>query len=169
MQLIPEGEVNSVDRYQEVKRPGIYPPLFTVPEGDRCFSIYQIRWIKKRFFNFFFWNFRKTTRNFSLPLQNSENPRIFRVTGANQSTQKLPSTDLVNTNNRYLEGGSNWSSGKKSTLWKRFWLFITVKQNHRKSLTLFWLLIPSVVISITTFWLHSFFKQHNQLTSLSED
>ena len=24
------------------------------PEGDSCFSIYHIRWIKKRFFNFFF-------------------------------------------------------------------------------------------------------------------
>ena len=24
----------------------IYPPLFTGPEGDSCFSIYQIRWIK---------------------------------------------------------------------------------------------------------------------------
>ena len=32
----------------------LYPPLFTDPEGDSCFSIYQIRWIKKRFYNFFF-------------------------------------------------------------------------------------------------------------------
>ena len=53
--LSPEGEVNSggyiprrkVSRY-------IYPPLFTDPEGDSCFSIYQIRWIKKCCFNFFF-------------------------------------------------------------------------------------------------------------------
>ena len=30
------------------KRRGIYPPLFTNPEGDSCFSIYQIRWIKKK-------------------------------------------------------------------------------------------------------------------------
>ena len=40
MQLSPEGEVNS----------GAYIPrreaLFTDPEGDSCFSIYQIRWIK---------------------------------------------------------------------------------------------------------------------------
>ena len=36
-------------------RVDIYPPLLTDPEGDSCFSIYQIRWIKKkRFFNFFF-------------------------------------------------------------------------------------------------------------------
>ena len=38
-----------------------YPPLFNDPEGDSCFSIYQIRWIKKCCFNFFFWNFRETT------------------------------------------------------------------------------------------------------------
>ena len=35
IQLFPEREVNS-DGY-------IYPPLFTDPEGDSCFSIYQIR------------------------------------------------------------------------------------------------------------------------------
>ena len=33
-----------VDIYRDAK--GIYPPLFTNPEGDSCFSIYQIRWIK---------------------------------------------------------------------------------------------------------------------------
>ena len=68
------------------------------PWGDSCFSIYQIRWIKKCCFNFFFWNFRETTCHFSLRSQNSEYPRIFRVTGANQSAQILLSTDLVNTN-----------------------------------------------------------------------
>ena len=35
---------------------------------------------------------------FWIPSQNSEYPRIFRVTGANQNAQKLLSTDLVNTN-----------------------------------------------------------------------
>ena len=35
-----------VDIYRDVKCQGIYPPLFTDPEGDSCFSIYQIRWIK---------------------------------------------------------------------------------------------------------------------------
>ena len=40
-----------VDIYRDTKRQGIYPLLFTNPEGDSCFSIYQIRWIKKRFFN----------------------------------------------------------------------------------------------------------------------
>ena len=53
-----------VDTYRDAKRRGIYPLLFTDPEGDSCFSIYQIRWIKKRFFNFFFWNFRETMQIF---------------------------------------------------------------------------------------------------------
>ena len=35
-----------MDIYRDAKRGGIYPPLFTDPEGDSCFSIYQIRWIK---------------------------------------------------------------------------------------------------------------------------
>ena len=54
IQLSPEGEVNSGDIYRDAKRRGIYPSLFTDPEGDSCFSIYQIRWMKKRFSNFFF-------------------------------------------------------------------------------------------------------------------
>jgi len=41
------------------------------------------------------------TRHFSLGLQNSEYPRMFQVTGANQNVRKLLSTDLVNTNNNY--------------------------------------------------------------------
>ena len=35
-----------VDIYRDAKHRGIYPLLFTGPEGDSCFSIYQIRWIK---------------------------------------------------------------------------------------------------------------------------
>ena len=35
-----------MDIYRDVKCQGIYPRLFTDPEGDSCFSIYQIRWIK---------------------------------------------------------------------------------------------------------------------------
>ena len=35
-----------VDIYRDALRLGIYPPLFTDPEGDSCFSIYQLRWIK---------------------------------------------------------------------------------------------------------------------------
>ena len=40
-----------VDIYLDARRRSKYPPLFTGPEGDSCFSIYQIRWMKKLFFN----------------------------------------------------------------------------------------------------------------------
>ena len=70
---LTKGRWIVVDTYWEAKRPGIYPPFFTDPEGDSCFSIYQIRWIKKwRFINghnFFFWNFRESMRHFSLRSQ----------------------------------------------------------------------------------------------------
>ena len=95
-----------MDIYRDAKRRGIYPPLFTDPEGDSCFSIYQIRWIRKRFFNFFFSNFRETTRRFSLRSQNSEYPRIFQVTGANQNARELLSTDLVNTNGNSINNNA---------------------------------------------------------------
>ena len=68
----PKGRWIVVDIYWDAKRRGIYPPLFTDPEGNSCFSIYLIRWIKKCCFNFFFWNFRETTRHFSFRSQNSE-------------------------------------------------------------------------------------------------
>ena len=42
----PKGRWIVVDIYRDAKRRGIYPPLFTDPEGDSCFSIYQIRWNK---------------------------------------------------------------------------------------------------------------------------
>ena len=58
IQLSPEGEVNSGGYIYIYIYMDIYPPLFTDPEGDSCFSIYQIRWIKKCCFvnghNFFF-------------------------------------------------------------------------------------------------------------------
>ena len=41
-----------VDIYRDAKRRGISPPLFTDPERDSCFSIYQIRGIKKCVLNF---------------------------------------------------------------------------------------------------------------------
>ena len=84
-----------VDIHRDAKRRGIYPPLLTDPEGDSCFSIYQIRWIKYTLLQFLL---LKRSRHFSLGSQNSEYPRIFRVTGANQNARKLLSTDLVNTN-----------------------------------------------------------------------
>ena len=34
--------------YRDTKRRGIYLALFTNPEGDSCFSIYQISWIKMK-------------------------------------------------------------------------------------------------------------------------
>ena len=49
-------------------------------------------------------SFDKLSRNEKplwIPSQNSEYPRIFQVTGANQNARKSLSTDLVNTNNRY--------------------------------------------------------------------
>ena len=88
-----------MDIFRDAKRRGIYLPLFIEPEGDSC---YQIRWIKKRFLNFLFCNFRETTHHLSLGSQNSEYSRIFRVTGANQNARKLLSTDLVNTKCVYL-------------------------------------------------------------------
>ena len=42
----PKGRWIVVDIYRDAKHRGIYPPLFTDPEGSSCFSIYQIRWIK---------------------------------------------------------------------------------------------------------------------------
>ena len=42
----PQGRWIVVDTYLDASRLGIYPPLSTSPEGDSCFSIYQIRWIK---------------------------------------------------------------------------------------------------------------------------
>ena len=68
----PKGRWIVVDIYRDAKRRGIYPLLFTDPEGDSSFSIYQIRWIRKCCFNFFFWNFCETTHHFSFRSQNSE-------------------------------------------------------------------------------------------------
>ena len=53
VQLSPEGEVNSVAIYRDTKHRGIYLALFTDPEEDRCFSIYQISWIKMNKTTFF--------------------------------------------------------------------------------------------------------------------
>ena len=47
----------------------------------------------------------KPSRNdapFFSPFANTEYPRIFQVTGANQNARKLLSTDLVNTKLKYL-------------------------------------------------------------------
>ena len=80
------------------KRRGIYPPLFSDREGDSCFSIYQIRWIKKTLLQFLLLKLSRNDEPFFLRSQNSEYPRILQVTGANQNARKLLSNDLVNTN-----------------------------------------------------------------------
>ena len=47
LQLSPEGEVNSGGYiYQDAKRRGISLALWTDPEGDSCFNIYHISWVK---------------------------------------------------------------------------------------------------------------------------
>ena len=85
--------------YQDVKHQGIYPLLFTDPEGDSCFSIYQIIWIKKRCFNFFFWNFRETMHHFSPCSQKQWISKDIPSHGSQSKTrEKLLSTDLVNNN-----------------------------------------------------------------------
>ena len=48
IQLSPVKEVNGGTIYRDAKRRGIYLALFTDPEGDSCFSIYQISWIKMK-------------------------------------------------------------------------------------------------------------------------
>ena len=37
-----------VDKNQDAKHRGIYLVLFTDPDGDSCFSAYQISWIKMK-------------------------------------------------------------------------------------------------------------------------
>ena len=90
-----------VDTYRDAKRRGIYPPLFTDPEGDSCFSIYQIRWIKNAASlmatNTSSETFAKRRAIFLSVRKTVNSQRIFRVTGANQNARKLLSTDLVNT------------------------------------------------------------------------
>ena len=45
----PKGRWIVVDIYLDVKRQGIYlAALWTDTEGDSCFSIYQISWIKMK-------------------------------------------------------------------------------------------------------------------------
>ena len=59
IQISPEGEVNS-DGYIQRREASRY--ISTDPEGDSCFSIYQVRWIKKLSWNDapFFFSIRKT-------------------------------------------------------------------------------------------------------------
>ena len=58
-----------VNIYRDVKRRGIYLALFTDPEGDSCFSIYQISWIKTKKKNFLQIKNVTYSRNFVYNLQ----------------------------------------------------------------------------------------------------
>ena len=54
--------------YQDAKRRVIYLALFTDPEGDSCFSIYQISWIKMK--KVTFWKLKTSlSRNLIYNLQ----------------------------------------------------------------------------------------------------
>ena len=99
-----------VDIYRDAKRRNIYPPLFTDPEGDSCFSIYQIGCIKKNAASLMATTSSETfakRRAIFLFVRKTVNiqgySRIFRVTGANQNARKLLSTDLVNANVCYSD------------------------------------------------------------------
>ena len=107
-------------------------PLKTVEAKALLVLLYNYppngRWIvvemgkkKCRFINGhnFFWNFRETTRHFSLRSQNSEYLRIFRVTGANQNARILLSTDLVNTNNNYSSSPNGLWVNSRMGYWLR--------------------------------------------------
>ena len=48
MKISMEGEVNSGEYILRREASGIYLALFTDPEGDSCFSIYRISWIKMK-------------------------------------------------------------------------------------------------------------------------
>ena len=91
-----------VNIYRDAKRRGIYPPLFSDLRGIvvLVFTVPN-QMDKKTLLQFLLLKFSQMTQHFSLLSQNSEYPRIFRVTGANQNARKLLSTDLVNTNNNY--------------------------------------------------------------------
>ena len=48
MAIPRRGVESGVNIYGDAKHRGIYLALFTDPEGDSCFSIYQIGWIKMK-------------------------------------------------------------------------------------------------------------------------
>ena len=105
IQLSPEGKVNNGGYIPRREASRYISTALLRPWGDSCFSIYQMRWIKKcRFINghhFLFWNFRERRAIFSPFAKqwiSSEYPRIVQVTGANQNGRKLLSTDFVYTN-----------------------------------------------------------------------
>ena len=68
------------------------------PKGDSCFSIYQIRWIKKNASSIFPSKTFAKRRIIFLSVRKTVNIQGYsEVTGANQNARKLLSIDLVNT------------------------------------------------------------------------
>ena len=97
-----------VDIYRDAKRRGIYPPLFTDPEGDSCFSINQIGWIKNASSISSSETFAKR-RSIFLSVRKTVNIQGYsELRRANQNPRKLLSTDLVNTNNEYSSDHPEW-------------------------------------------------------------
>ena len=90
IQLSTEGEVNSGGYIARREASRYISTALTDPEGDNCFSIYQIRWIKKCCFI-----------NGTISSSETFAKRRAIFTGANQNVRKLLSTDLVNTNGPY--------------------------------------------------------------------
>ena len=102
----PKGEVNSSGYiYRDAKRRAIYLALFTHPERDSCFSIYQISWIKMKKITFCKLK-TSLSRNFLYNIQykslftiNTDKPRfvpflVFLCTIASFIT-KIPSSENV--------------------------------------------------------------------------
>ena len=90
-----------VDICRDAERRGILPPLFTDPEGDSCFSIYQIRWIKKNLVLIFFETFAKRHAIFLSVCKTANIQGYSELQEPIKTCEKLLSSDLVNTNSCY--------------------------------------------------------------------
>ena len=90
-----------VDIYRDAMRRGIYPLLFTDPEGDSCFSIYQIRWIKKNAPSISSKTFAKRRAIF-LSVRKTVNIQGYsKLQEPIKTCENCSSTDLINTNDDY--------------------------------------------------------------------
>ena len=69
---------------------------------------------------------------FWISYQNSEYPRIFGVTGANQNVQKLLSTDLGNTNMGYFFLLKTLLADEKLCLSEELYSFLSPSPEHLK-------------------------------------
>ena len=87
----------------QIQRENFFPPTSKQRQAKFCLFL-GIFWAQLLQLPLKF-HLSKLSRNekpFWIPPQNSEYPRIFRVTGANQNAGKLLATDLVNTSSRHL-------------------------------------------------------------------